>query len=112
MKIMVPAVFALALFAALPAQAQTRCLQIGRIWSFAPVDNRTLIVTDELRRKFRVELMGPCPRLHLRLSLAIKSASGITGLSCVRRGDIVISGGRGIQLRCPIRTVVPLTTTM
>ena len=113
MKIMVPAGLALGILAALPAQAQTRCLQIGRIWSFNPVDNRTLIVTDDQRRKFRVDLMGTCPRLHLKLSLGIKSASGMTGLSCVRSGDIVMSRAPGgTQFRCPVRTVTPLTTTM
>lgn len=109
MKIMVPAMLALGILAALPAQAQTRCLQIGRIWSFRPLDNRTLIVTDELHRHFRVDLMGVCPRLHLKMALGIKSASGMTRLACVRRGDIVISQDVGAQFRCPVRSVTPLT---
>jgi Family of unknown function (DUF6491) len=109
MKIMVPAALAISLLVALPAQAQTRCLQIGRIWSFRPLDNRTLIVTDQLHRRFRVDLMGVCPRLHLRMALAVQSASGITGLACVRRGDMVISRDVGMQIRCPVRNVTPLT---
>lgn len=103
MKKLVFAALGLAMLAAVPAGAQTRCLQIGRIWSFHPIDNRTLIVTDLLRRKFRVDLMGHCPRLPLRLNLGIKSASGMNRLACVRRGDIVISG----QFRCPVRSVEP-----
>lgn len=109
MKIMVPVVLAGAMLAAAPAVAQTRCLQIGRIWSFHPLDNRTLIVTDQLQRKFRVDLMGPCPRLSSRLGLGIQSAGGITRLACVRRGDIVISRTAGTQFRCPVRSVTPLT---
>ena len=106
----IPAIPALVLatFAVVPAGADTQCLQIGRIWSFHPLDTKTLIVEDQLYRKFRVALAGYCPRLPFKLSLTIKSASGISGLDCVRRGDTVISQDVGMPYTCPVMSIFPL----
>ena len=93
---------------AVPASASTNCLQIGRTWSWKALDNKTLIVEDELHQKFRLALEGYCPRLPFKLNLAIRSASGINGLDCVRRGDNVISEDVGARYTCPVMSVVPL----
>ena len=106
MRTIVPA--ALVLFmSAVPASASTNCLQIGRTWSWKALDNKTLIVEDELHQKFRLA-RGYCPRLPFKLNLAIRSASGINGLDCVRRGDNVISEDVGARYTCPVMSVVPL----
>jgi hypothetical protein len=112
MKMIPPAAFAFALLAAAPVRADTACLQIGRIWSFHPLHRNTLIVEDELHRKFRVDLMGYCPRLPFKLNLGFKSASGINGLDCVRKGDDVISQDVGMNYTCPVTSVVPYTPDM
>jgi len=111
MRTIVRAAVAL-LMLVLPARADTACLQIGRIWSFHPLDNRTLIVEDELHQKFKVSLMGECPHLTFDVNLGIKSQSGIGGLDCVRRGDDVIAGGVGTNFTCPVTSVVPYTPEM
>ena len=107
-----PGALALAVFAALPAIASTSCLQIGRVWSFKPIDNRTLIVEDELHQKFRVALMSYCPHLPFKLNLALQSASGVNGLDCVRRGDNVVSKDAGGPDTCPVMSVEPYTPEM
>jgi len=110
-KIML-AVLALGTLAGIPARADTACLQIGRIWSFKALDDRTLIVEDQLYRKFQVALGGYCPRLPFKLNLAIKSASGNNGLACVRKADTVISQGVGTPYTCPVMSIVPYTPEM
>jgi hypothetical protein len=112
MKKIILAALALGTLAAVPARADIACLQIGRIWSFKPLDNVTLIVEDELHRKFRAALGGYCPRLPFKLNLAIKSASGINGLDCVKRGDTVFSHDVGANYTCPVMSIVPYTPEM
>ena len=111
MRTIIPAVLALGVLAGVPARADTPCLQIGRIWSFHPLDKKTLIVEDELHRKFNVALAGYCPRLPFKLNLTIKSASGVNGLDCVRRGDTVISQDVGMHYTCPVMSIVPSAQT-
>jgi len=111
MRKIVPAALALVIFA-LPSRASTPCLQIGRIWSFTPLDNKTLIVEDQLYRKFQITLAGYCPRLPFKINLTIKSASGINGLDCVERGDTVITHDVGVHYNCPVMGIVPYTPGM
>lgn len=111
MKTIIFAAIALGISAA-PAPAQTACLEVGRIWSFHPLDKTTLVVEDQLHRKFRVALAGYCPRLPFKLNLAIRSAAGVNGLDCVRRGDTVISADVGQHYSCAVTSVVPYTAAM
>lgn len=94
------------------ARAQPACLQVGRIWSWKPLDRQTLIVEDELHRKFELRLTGYCPRLPLKLGLAFKANGAINGLDCVRKGDDVVSQDVGSSFTCPVTSVVPYTPTM
>jgi len=103
---------AFAVLVSLPAHANTSCLQIGRVWSFKPLANRTLIIEDDLHQKFRVALMSYCPHLPFKLNLAIQSTSGVNGLDCVRRGDNVVSQDAGGPYTCPVMSVVPYTADM
>lgn len=112
MKQIISAVLALGTLVALPARADTGCLQIGRVWSFHPLDDRTLIVEDELHQKFKVGLMGYCPRLPFKLNLGFKAAGGVNGLDCVRKGDTVISLDVGMHYTCPVMSIVPYTPAM
>ena len=95
-----------------PAQSQPDCLQIGRIWSWKPLTRRTLIVEDEMHRKFKVDLMGYCPALPFKLALGFKSNGAVNGLDCVRRGDEVISHDIGSRYTCPVMSVTPYTPAM
>jgi hypothetical protein len=101
-----------ALALAMSANSHTGCLQIGRIWSWKAIDNKTLIVEDELHQKFRLALIGYCPRLPIKLNIGIKSTSGVNGLACVRRGDTVISQDVGAHYSCPVSAVLPYTPEM
>ena len=112
MRRIVPAALLLGIFAVAPVRADTACLQIDRIWSFHPIDKQTLIIEDQLYQKFRVAVAGYCPRLPFKLNLAVKSASGVNGLDCVRRGDTVISQDVGQHYTCPVMSIVSYTAEM
>jgi hypothetical protein len=105
------AAFGIVLFA-VSAQAQPACLQVGRIWSWKPLDKRTVIAEDELHRKFKVGLAGYCPALPYKLTLGFKSNEAISGLDCVRKGDEVISHDIGIPYTCPVMSITPYTSAM
>lgn len=118
---------ALAAGVALPALAQTgeqppdgwnsnepshqRCLQIGRIWSWRAPDNRTLIVENDTHEKYKVDLLGYCPSLTFKQTLAFKSIGGV-GLSCITPGDIVFFHDVGMETRCVISKVSAYTPQM
>ena len=111
MKSAVLAVLAFGLLAG-PARAESACLQVGRVWSWKPIDKKTLIVEDELHRKFKVGLVGYCPALPFKLTLGFKSNGGVSRLDCLRKGDDVISHDIGISYSCPIMSIVPYTPAL
>lgn len=101
-----------------PAMAQssgaapTACLRFGEIYDWKAQDNRTLIVEDNLHKKFKVSLMGPCPSLTFKERVGFQSRDAMR-LTCMRPGDNVIvrNMGSGAQ-RCPIRSVVAYAPAM
>ena len=106
------------LLMAVPALAQpmpqTACLQPNRIRDFDPQpDNRTIIVTDSVSRKYRVTLQFPCLELKYRMSLAFQSLSN-SRLECLDRNDRVITRrGQGLPSdRCLIDSVTAYTPAM
>ena len=98
----------------LPAMAQARgygpqeppnqpvCLRQGYIYDFQIVPgNRSLVVIDQARNRYRVNFLGRCYDLKYQFGLAFRT-HGIGGLSCVSKGDSVLlrndfaNGGRCI----------------
>jgi hypothetical protein len=88
------------LFAAAPALAQTPvpapapseppCLRQGYIYDFQPVPgNRSLVVTDLGRKRYRLDFVGTCYNLQYHLGLGFET-NGVGSLSCVARGDSVV----------------------
>jgi hypothetical protein len=102
----------LTILPAAPVLSQS-CLELIRVWSFKALSNKTLIVEDIGHEKFKVTLMGYCPDLPYKQRLAFKVFGG-TQLSCISRGDEVISQAYGSWLpwHCPIVDIVPYTPAM
>jgi hypothetical protein len=107
------AVAGLAVLAAPSAFASPRCLEVGQIYNFKALDNKTLIVEDNFHNKFRVGLLGTCPGLTFKEGIGFKTFGPHTSLSCVSGGDSVVTRniGTGGQ-RCAIRKVEPYTAEM
>jgi hypothetical protein len=93
------------------AYAAPSCLELGRIWSWKVIDNKTLIVEDDTHQKFKMSLMGFCPDLQFKERIAFKSVGG-SELSCLGMGDYVLAHDIAIPDRCPITSVVPYTPQM
>lgn len=124
MKTSLFAVAALAALLATPALAQdsnqqwtdnhsakNTCLQLGQIWSWRAPDNRTLIVENDRHQKFKLDMMGYCPGLQYKETIAIRSPGG-SYLSCVTPGDSVFFHDIGMETRCVINKIAPYTKEM
>jgi hypothetical protein len=94
------------------ADDYNRCLRVGYVHNWDVQNDKTLIVEDEWRQKYRVDLMGYCSNLPWHERLAFRSIGG-TELSCLGPGDEVITRefGTGVQ-RCVIRHITPYTKEM
>lgn len=76
------------------AGAQTKpvaqvCLRQNMVLGWNVVDDKTLIVTDRLRKAYKVSLMPGCFNLKFQMRLSLRSYSGM-GLSCLARNDYVL----------------------
>ena len=111
MKIRVAMAALLAAFAATSALAQKPCLRQDQIYNWHAPNDTTLIVEDDLHRKFRITLLSKCVGLTFKQRLAFDVFGG-TGLSCVSPGDTVIIGDPTGPQRCAIKTVEAYTPEM
>jgi hypothetical protein len=102
----------LLMLSAAPALAAPNCLQIGQIYNWTAPDNKTLIVEDNWRQKFKLTLMAPCINLTFKERVGFQTIGGFTGLSCLSKGDNVLVHSPGFPQRCPIVNIVPYTPDM
>jgi hypothetical protein len=66
------------------------CLRQRNIYDFQLVPgNRSLIVTDLSRQRYRLNFMGTCYNLQHQFGLRFKTF-GVGSLACVARGDSVL----------------------
>jgi hypothetical protein len=102
----------LAVLAGAPAQASPSCLQIGQIYTWKTLNDKTLVIEDEFHNRFRATLLGVCPGLGFKERVGFKSL-GSTRMSCLSVGDDVVirNVGTGPQT-CPIRELVPYTAEL
>jgi hypothetical protein len=94
-----------------PALANRTCLQQGLIYSWKPLDDRTLIVEDNFHDKFKLSLMVSCQHLQFKENLGFRTFSN-TALACVTKGDEVLVGSSIGPQHCPIKTIDPYTADM
>ena len=72
------------------APAESPCLRQGYIYDFQNVPgNRSLVVIDRARKRYRLNFMGVCSNLQYYLGLGFKT-HGVGSLSCVGKGDQVV----------------------
>ncbi|HUO91607.1 MAG TPA: DUF6491 family protein [Rhizomicrobium sp.] len=95
-----------------PAMAAPSCLQIGQIYSWNAVNDKTLIVEDNWHQKWKLSLMAPCINLTFKERVGFQSIGGFGGLTCLSKGDNVIVRNPGFPQRCPITSIVAYTPQM
>ena len=81
------------------------CLRQRNIYDYQIVPgNRSLIVTDLSRHRYRLNFMGRCYNLQHQFGLAFKS-HGVGTLSCIERGDEVLMNDPVGPNQCIIQSV-------
>jgi hypothetical protein len=73
-----------------PIPDEPACLRPFNLYDFQLVPgNRSLVVIDRGRQRYRLNFMGTCYNLQYHLGLGFKT-HGVGQLSCVAKGDSVI----------------------
>jgi len=95
-----------------PIPNEDACLRPRNLYDFKTVPgNRSLVVIDLARQRYRLNFMGVCYNLQYHLGIGFKTmAAG--GLSCVTRGDSVIVRDPVTPAPCIIRDVQYQTEAM
>jgi len=93
------------------ALAGASCLRQSQIYNWNALNDRTVIVENDFHQKFKLSLMTPCLNMQYHERLGFKSFGG-TALSCISRGDDVISGSPIGPQRCPISKIEAYTPEM
>lgn len=84
---------------------ETPCLRQRNIYDYQVVPgNRSLVVTDLSRQRYRLNFMGRCYNLQHQFGLAFKSR-GVGTLSCIERGDEVLMNDPVGPNQCIIQSV-------
>ena len=95
------------LTATTPALADA-CIRHDDIYNWNNLDDRTLVLENYRHQKFLVKLIGTCQDFTYHQRLIIKSP-GALRISCVEKGDIVITPNNGISGRCAITSITAYT---
>ena len=96
----------IAVLTATSASASTSCIRHDDIYNWNNLDDKTLILENYRHQKFMAKLIGTCQDLTFHQRLIIKSP-GALRISCVEKGDIVITRNNGISGRCAITSITP-----
>lgn len=96
-----------AILATSPAEADT-CIRHTDIWNWSSINDKTIILENSRHQKWIAKLIGTCSGLNFHQTIAIKSPGGFR-LSCVERGDTVITRDIGFRGRCSIVSIEPYT---
>lgn len=95
-----------------PPPQEPPCLRQRNIYSFDTVPgNRSLVVIDTARKRYRLNFMGPCPNLQFNIALAFQTR-GVGTLSCVQKGDAVYQNDPVGIGQCIVRDVQYQTPAM
>jgi hypothetical protein len=89
-----------------PAAPAKVCLRQNMVHGWEVVNDKTLIVTDRVGKKFTVSLQPGCLDLKFNMRLGFQSPGG-TGLTCLGHNDYVLvpPGGGLPPQRCFIADV-------
>jgi len=113
MKLQPLALAGLAFLAAVPAAnaARPACIRNIDIYNFNAPNDRTLIVESIRHVKYKVSFIGTCQSLSFKEQIAFKTP-GSTQLSCLSKGDQVISRDFGMRQTCTISDIQLYTPEM
>jgi hypothetical protein len=95
-----------------PPPTTPPCLVQKNIYDFQLVPgNRSLIVIDLARQRFRLNFIGACYNIQYKFGIRFKTF-GVTQLACVRKGDQVLYSDPAGPGFCVIRDIQYQTPEM
>ena len=95
-----------------PIPDQPACLRPRDLYDFIPVSgNRSLVVIDRARQRYRVNFNGICQNLQYHLGVGFQT-HGAGSLSCVAKGDSVIVRDVVTPAPCIIKDIQYQTAEM
>lgn len=95
-----------------PIPDEPACLRQRNIYDFHPVPgNRSLVVIDRARQRYRLDFMGVCYNLQYHLGIGFR-LHGAGALSCVSKGDSVIVRDVVTPAPCIIKDIQYQTAAM
>ncbi len=87
------------------AMQEAPCLRQRNIYDYQIVPgNRSLIVTDVSRQRYRLNFIGQCYNLQYQFGLAFRSR-GVGTLSCITRGDEIVKRDPVGPSQCIVKSV-------
>lgn len=87
------------------ATQEAPCLRQRNIYDYQIVPgNRSLIVTDLSRQRYRLNFIGQCYNLQYQFGLAFRSR-GVGTLSCITRGDEIVKRDPVGPTQCIVKSV-------
>jgi hypothetical protein len=98
---------AVAVLATTPALADS-CIRHDDIYSWSSINDKTLILENYRHQKWLIKLIGTCSDFKFHERLVIQSP-GALAISCIERGDSVLTRSDGIRGRCAIMSIDPYT---
>lgn len=94
-----------------PAPAKPPCLTQINIYDYQPVEgNRSLVVIDRSRQRYRLNFNAACYNLQYHIGLRFKTFG--SNLSCIARGDSVLLRDRTGPGQCFIKDIQYQTPAM
>jgi hypothetical protein len=91
--------------------ASTPCLRPAQVDSFKPLkgNDHAVLVRDKFRKTFKLGFRTSCDGLNFNMAIAIHTLGG-SGLTCVGRGDYILSHNfGGLSDRCIIDSITLYT---
>lgn len=95
-------------FSAVPAMAAPGCLKMVNLYSWHELGRHAVILENVGHRKFKVDYSGYCGNLKYAMSIGVKSQSP-SDLSCLQRGDILLTHTANQNYRCVVEDISPYT---
>ncbi len=91
---------------AMPASANTNCLQPRHVENFKVLDSQTLIIRQGPNDEYKVTLAMKCQDLDFATTIGVKQ---LTSTMCLTPGDAVVYRHGGLNQNCIITKVEPYT---
>lgn len=98
----------LALGAMPAAAADSTCIRHDEILNWKYINEKSVVIESNSHKKILLTLIGTCANLNFSEGLEIRSPDAFA-ISCIEKGDTVITHQTGFRGTCAITAITPYT---